>query len=92
MYMRKEIIDTSKYPIKKRNPRSLGKICWIKVRKEDGVFYKENMWFTFDSVVKDYRKFLKLQKTNPHYIKKPYKERWEVYECEFIKNKQIIFK
>ena len=90
--MKKEIIDSSKYPINKTNSKTIGKKCWVKVRKEDGVFYKENMWFTFDSVVKDYKRYLKLEKVNIYFKERPYKDRWEVYECEVIKKKQIIFK
>ncbi len=90
--MKKEYIDTSKYPLSKKDTKTLGKKCWVKVRIEDGVFYKEDMWFTFDSAVKDYRKYLRLEKINTYWKENPYKKRWELYECEILKNKQIIFK
>lgn len=91
--MKKQIIDTSKYPITLKTSKTLGKKCWVKVRKSNGVFYKEDMWFTFETVVKDYRRHLKLTKTNPtnQWIK-PYKEIYEVFECEIVKKKQILFK
>jgi len=90
--MKKQIVDTSKYPIQQSTSRTMGKRCWIKVRKKDGVFYKENMWFTFETVVKDYKKYLMYEKTNQYWRDKPYSTQYEVYECEIVKHKQIIFK
>lgn len=90
--MKKIIINSSKYPINFSTKKTLGKKCWVKVRKEDGVFYKENMWFTFESVVKDYKRYKKLEKTNQYWKDRPYATRYEVYECEIIKKNHIIFK
>lgn len=91
--MKKEIIDTSKYPTTKNSGKSIEKQCWIIFRKSNGAFYKEDMYFTFDSILKHYRRHLRLLKENPSSTwLRPFKDTYEVFECKITKEKQIILK